>query len=125
MASATVRYWRGGWVVDVSTRQGGKRKRSIKAFGPGTRAKAAAEAYRDEIAPQAKAGRFWERQTATFADLWEKFAAHELIGPTPGPATVIDYKATARLYLLPRLGERLLAQIDAQAIMDLKAQLLT
>jgi integrase len=125
MASATVRYWRGGWVADVSTKIAGQRKRSIRAFGPGAKAKAAAEAYRDEIAPQAKAGKFWERQTAKFADLWEKFAAHELIGPTPGPATVVDYKATARIYLLPRLGERLLAQIDAQVVMDLKAQLLT
>jgi len=125
MASATVRYWRGGWVVDVSTTIDGRRKRSIKAFGAGSKAKAAAETYRDEIAPQAKAGKFWERQSATFADLWERFEAHELIGPTPGPATIADYKAVARLYLLPRLGEQLLTELDAQAIMDLKAALLT
>lgn len=46
--------------------------------------KAAAEAYRDEIAPAAKAGKFWERQTATFRHLWQGFESHELIGPTPG-----------------------------------------
>jgi hypothetical protein len=91
----------------------------------GSKAKAAAEAYRDEIALQAKAGRFWERQTATFSTLWEKFEAHELIGPMPGPATITDYKACARMYLLPGLGERLLADLDAQAVMDLKARLLT
>jgi hypothetical protein len=103
----------------------GKRKRTIKAFGPGSRAKAAAEAYCREVAPQAAAGKFWERQTATFGDLWGKFEAHELIGPTPGPATIVDYKTCARLHLLPRLGARLLAELDAQTIMDLKARLLT
>jgi len=124
MASATVRYWRGGWIVDVGRYVEGRRERAIKSFGPGPKAKAAAEAYRDEIAPAAKAGRFWERQVATFRDLWGKFEAHELIGPTPGPATIADYKAVARLYLLPQLGDRLLGELDAQVVMDLKARLL-
>lgn len=82
MASATVRDWCGAWVVDVSTRIDGKRQRAIKTFGPGTKAKAAAQAYAAEKAPQAKAGKFWECPTATFADLWEKFAVHELASPT-------------------------------------------
>jgi integrase len=125
MASATVRYWRGGWVVDVSTTIGGKRKRSIKSFGAGTKAKAAAEAYRDEIAPQAKGGKFWQRQTLTFADLWEKFAAHELASPDLRVSTVADYKALGRLYLLPLLGSRLLTEIDVEAVMDLKRALQT
>lgn len=125
MASATVRRWRDAWIVDVSTVVDGKRKRQIKSFGAGAKAKAAAEAYCREVAPEAKAGRFWERQTATFADLWDKFAAHELIGPTPGPATIVDYRGCARLYLLPHLGTRLLTEIDAQPVMSLKASLLT
>jgi integrase len=125
MASATVRYWRGGWVVDVSNTVDGKRRRTIKAFGAGSKAKAAAEVYREAIAPQAKAGKFWERQSATFRDLWGRFEAQELIGPTPGPATVADYRAVARLYLLPRLGERLLAELDAESVNALKAALLT
>ena len=33
MSSATVRFSRGAWVVDISTRTAGKRQRSIKAFG--------------------------------------------------------------------------------------------
>jgi hypothetical protein len=82
MASATVRYWRGGWVADVSTAENGKWRRSIKAFGAGSKARAAAEAYRDEIAPQATAGKFWERQTATFCDplLGTVFRYGKLIG---------------------------------------------
>ncbi len=123
MASATVRYSRGGWVVDVSTRTSGKRQRSIKGFGPGAKAKAAAEAYRDEIAPQAKAGKFWERQTATFADLWDKFAGHELAGPDRRPSTIADYQAMGRLYLIPQLGARLLGEIDAETILDMKTAL--
>ncbi len=125
MASATVRFSRGAWIVDVSTYVAGKRKREIRAFGAGREGKARAEAYRDEISTPSKSERFWERRTATFADLWAKFEAHELIGPTPGPATIADYKATARLYLLPRLGTSPLAEIDAQVIMAMKAELLT
>ena len=45
MASATVRFWRGAWIVDISTRIEGKRQRAIKTFGPGPLAKAAAQAY--------------------------------------------------------------------------------
>ena len=123
MASATVRFWRGAWVVDVSTRIAGKRQRTIKTFGPGAKAKAAAQAYAAEKAPQAKSGKFWERQTATFAELWEKFAAHELASPDLRPSTVVDYKALGRLYLVPHLGARLLAEIDAEAIMDMKGAL--
>ena len=123
--SVSVRYWRGAWVVDVSARVDGKRKRSITTFGPGAKAKAAAQAYAAEISQPRKLSRFWQQQTATFRELWESFAAHELIGPTPGPATVADYKAVARIYLLPNLGTRLLFEIDAQVIMDLKSKLLT
>lgn len=123
MASATVRYWRGGWVVDVSTRTDGKRQRSIKSFGPGAKAKAAAQAYCEGIAPQAKAGKFWERQSATFADLLEKFEARELSGPDRRPSTIADYKAMARLYLVPHLGARLLGEIEAETILDMKTAL--
>lgn len=84
MATVTVRYWRGAWVVDVWDKVNGRRKRLIKAFGPGTPGKAAAEAYRDEIAPQTKTPKFWERYNATFRDLWNKFEA-QLAGPVPGP----------------------------------------
>jgi len=123
MASTTVRYWRGAWVVDVSTRLGGKRQRTIKTFGAGAAAKAAAQAYASEIAPQTKSGKFWERQTATFADLWQKFAAHELASPDLRPSTVADYQALGRLYLVPHLGARLLGEIDAETIMDMKGAL--
>lgn len=127
MASATVRYWRAreAWVVDVSTTLAGKRKRTITSFGAGTKAKAAAEAYRDEIAPQAKAGKFWERRTTTFAGLWEKFAAHELASPELRHSTVADYKALGRLYLVPLLGPKLLGEIDVEAVMELKRTLQT
>src|SRR4051812_20885227 len=114
MASAAVRFSRGVWIVDVSDVVDGKRRRSIKTFGAGRLAKAAAEAYRDEVAPEAKAGRHFERLTATFADLWTKFDTTELIaGGNAGPATIADYRALARLYLLPNLGSRLLSEIDA------------
>jgi integrase len=123
MPSTTVRFWRGAWVVDVSTRIAGKRQRAIKTFGPGAKAKAAAQAYAAEKAPQAKSGKYWERQTATFAELWEKFSAHELASPDLRPSTVVDYKTLGRLYLVPHLGARLLGEIDAEAIMDMKARL--
>jgi hypothetical protein len=103
--SVNVRYWRGAWVVDISTKICGKRQRAIKTFGAGAKAKAAAQSYAEEIAPQAKAGKFWERQRATFTDLWEKFAAHELASPDLRPSTVADYKALGRLYLVPYLGD--------------------
>jgi integrase len=121
--SVNVRFSRGVWVVDLSTKIAGKRQRSIKTFGAGARAKAAAQAYAEEIAPQAKAGRFWERQTATFADLWDKFTAHELASPDLRPSTVADYKALGRLYLVPHLGDRLLSEIDTEVIMDMKSKL--
>jgi hypothetical protein len=123
MASATVRFWRGAWVVDVSTRIDGKRQRAIKTFGAGPAAKAAAQAYAADNAPQAKSGKYRERQTATFAELWEKFAAHELASPDLRPSTVVDQKALGRLYLVPHLGTRLLGEIDAEAIMDMKGKL--
>jgi integrase len=123
VASATVRFWRGAWVVDVSTRIAGKRQRAIKTFGPGAKAKAAAQAYAAEKAPEAKSGKYWERQTATFAELWEKFSGHELASPDLRPSTVADYKALGRLYLVPHLGARLLGEIDAEAIMDMKGAL--
>jgi hypothetical protein len=90
--SASVRFWRGGWIVDLSTEEGQrggprKRRRSIISFGAGAKAKAAAEAYRDEIAPKARVARFWERQSATFGLLWQKFDS-QLVGPVPGPATI-------------------------------------
>jgi hypothetical protein len=123
MASATVRFWRGAWVVDVSTRIAAKRQRTIRTFGAGAKAKAAAHAYAAEKAPQAKSGKFWERQTATFAELWEKFSAHELASPDLWPSTVGDYKALGRLYLGPHLGSRLLGEIDAETIMEMKGKL--
>jgi integrase len=123
--SVSVRYWRGAWVVDVSARVDGKRKRSITTFGAGAKARAAAQAYAREISQPKKLARFWEEQTLTFRNLWDRYVAHELIGLSPGPATVVDYKAMARIYLLPHFGDRLLFEIDAQAIMDLKAKLLT
>jgi hypothetical protein len=123
--SVSVRYSRGGWVVDVSTRQRGKRsKRWIKAFGPGSQAKPAAEAYRDEIAPQARAPKFLERQTATFRDLWKKFDA-QLVGPDPGPSTIADYRSMATHYLLPEFGDQRLREIDAEALIAFKTKLLT
>ena len=122
MASVNVRF-SAVWVVDLSTKIEGKRRRSIKVFGAGPKAKAAAQAHAEDIAPQAKAGKFWERQSATFADLWDKYAAHELQGPDLRPSTIADYKAIGRLYLLPYLGARLLREIDTEVIMDMKAQL--
>jgi integrase len=64
-----------------------------------------------------------EPQTATFAKLWEKFAAHELASPELRPSTVVDYKALGRLHLVPHLGTRLLGEIDAETIMDMKGTL--
>ena len=124
MPSATVRYWRGAWVVDVSTLVDGRRKRSIKTFGAGAKAKTAAEGYRDEIAPQAKSSKFWERERATFRDLWTKFDA-QLVGPEPGPATIADYRAVAKNYLLPELGDKRLKEIDSEELMAFKTKLLT
>jgi integrase len=123
MSSASVRFWRGAWVVDISNTVGGKRQRTIKTFGPGAKAKGAAQAYAGEIAPQAKGGKYWERQSATFADLWDKFAAHELAGSDRRPSTVADYKALGRLYLVPHLGARLLGDIDTEVIMTMKSAL--
>jgi hypothetical protein len=77
--------------------KGRRKKRWIKAFGSGTKAKAAAEAYRDEIAPQTRSASFHKRQTATFRNLWTAFEA-QLVGPVPGPATIADYKAIGRDY---------------------------
>lgn len=124
VSSATVRYWRGAWVVDVSTTVEGKRKRVIESFGPGARGKAAAEGRRDELAPLSKTDRFWKQRHATFADLWKKFEA-QLVGPVPGPATIQDYKAMARLYLIPLMGDQPLAQIDAEFLIGLKTRLLS
>jgi integrase len=124
MASANVRYWRGGWVVDVSKTIDGKRQRSIKSFGPGSKAKVAAEAYRDEIAPQAKAGKFFERQTITFKELWQRFET-TLASSGLRASTIADYKAIGRLYLEPLLGAKRLVDIDAETIMEMKAALLT
>jgi integrase len=122
--SVSVRYWRGAWVVDVSTKIGGKRKRAITTFGPGAKAKSAAETYRNEIDPEVKSGKFWERQSVTFRDLWRRFDS-QLVGPEPGPATIADYRSVAENYLLPELGERLLEEIDAESLVVLKTKLLT
>jgi integrase len=122
VSSATVRYWRGAWVVDVSTKVNGKRKRAIESFGAGPKGKAAAQARRDELAPLTKTDRFWAQRHATLADLWKEFEAQ--LGPVPGPATIVDYKAMARLYLLPLMGDRPLSQIDAQFLVQLKTRLL-
>jgi integrase len=125
VSSATVRYWRGAWIVDVSTPVDGKRKRMIESFGAGAKGKAAAEAEarRDELAPLSKTDRFWKQRHATFRDLWNRFAA-QLVGPVPGPATIVDYKAMARLYLLPLMGDGPLSQIDAESLIGLKTRLL-
>ena len=122
--SVSVRYSRGSWVVDVSTKEGGKRKRDITAFGAGAKAKAAAEAYRDDIALDVKSGKFWQRRAMNFRDLWTLFDA-QLVGPVPGPATIQDYRSVAANYLLPALGSTLVNDIDAQTIIDLRTQLLT
>src|SRR6266404_3267917 len=121
--SVNVRYSRGVWVCDISTRIAGKRQRSIKAFGAGSKAKAAAQAYAEEIAPQAKTGKYWERQEATFRDMWAQYEMHVLASPDLRPSTAADYRAIGRLYLLPHLGERLLNDIDKTAILDMKAAL--
>jgi hypothetical protein len=60
---------------------------AIKTFGAGSKAKSEAQAYAEEIAPQARSGKYWERRTATFADLWDKFATHELSSPALRPST--------------------------------------
>lgn len=103
----------------------GKRKRSIKTFGTGSKAKAAAEAYRDEIAPETKSGKFWERQTMTFAELWKRFEATKLATPERRASAIADYKAMGKLYLVPHFGTDLLVSIDVEAIEDFKAKLLT
>jgi integrase len=121
--SINVRFSRGVWVVDLSTKLDGKRQRSIKAFGAGAKAKAAAQAYAEEIAPQAKAGKYWERQEATFCDMWAQYEKHVLASPDLRPSTAADYRAIGRLYLLPHLGDRLLNDIDKDAILDMKAAL--
>lgn len=102
MATAKVRRSRKSWVVDVSEYVDGERERVIKAFGRGSKGKEAAEAYLQEIAPDLKSGKYWERQTATFKTLWKKFEKHELVGSTRAPSTIADYKAMGRLHLLPR-----------------------
>ena len=61
----------------------------------------------------------------TFEDLWEKFAADELTNPDLRPSTVADYKAIGRLYLLPHMGDKRLADIDAETVMALKPALQT
>jgi integrase len=43
--------------------------------------------------------------------------------PDLRPSTVVDYKALGRLYLVPHLGARLLAEIDVEAIMTMKGAL--
>jgi integrase len=111
-------------VVDVSKTVDGKRQRRIQSFGAGSQAKAAAEAYRDEIAPQAKAGKFFERQTITFKELWKRYEA-TLASSGLRASTISDYKAIGRLYLDPLLGDKRLADIDASTIMEMKTALLT
>jgi hypothetical protein len=46
-----------------------------------------------------------------------------LASPDLRPSTVVDYKTLGRLYLVPHLGPRLLGEIDAEAIMDMKGKL--
>jgi len=121
--SVNIRFSRKAWVVDISEYVDGKRQRTIKRFGAGAKAKAAAEAYAAEVAPQAKAGKFWERQEATFRDMWALYEAHVLASPDLRPSTIADYRAIGRLYLLPQLGDRLLNEIDKTAVLDMKATL--
>jgi integrase len=121
--SVKVRYSRKAWIVDISEYVNGKRQRTIKRFGAGSKAKSAAEAYAEEIAPQAKAGKFWERQEATFRDMWAQYERHVLASPDLRPSTAADYRAIGRLYLLPHLGDCLLNDIDKKAILDMKASL--
>lgn len=123
MASATVRNSRGVWIADISTTVGGKRKRTIKTFGAGPKAKRAAESYCAEIAPQVAANKYLARQSMSFSDLWEKFKVQELSTPERRESTVTDYLALARLYLLPRLGSCLLADVDVELIMQMKSAL--
>lgn len=128
MASVTVRNIKNrGWVVDISTWEDGARKRSIKTFGRGARAREAAERYRDERAGEIKTGKFWERRTTTFRMLWEKFEAQELVPGALRPATIADYQASARLYLLPHFGDLSINELerDIECVKAFKAKLLT
>jgi integrase len=111
-----------GWSTSPPGKEG-RRKRDITAFGAGSKAKAAAEAYRDEISTDVKSGRFWQRQVMTFTDLWALFDA-QLVGPVPGPATIADYRSVANNYLLPELGSKLVKDIDAQTLIELRTKLL-
>jgi hypothetical protein len=77
------------------------------------RQKAAAEAYRDEIAREVKFGKFRQLQVTTFKELWTLFDA-QLVGPVPGPATIADYRSVAVNYLLPELGSKRCGQAVAQ-----------
>jgi integrase len=61
----------------------------------------------------------------TFGDLWTKFEAHELALPERRPSTIADYKAMGKLYLVPHLGRKLLAEIDVETVEHMKAALLT
>ncbi len=126
MASVSVRYVKDrGWIVDLSEKVTGKRNRLIKTFGFGAKAKKAAEQHADKQRREVDTGKFWQRRNATFEDLWGKFEAHELIEGMIAPATIADYKASARLYLLPYFGHRELNEIDVECVMTFKAKLLS
>jgi hypothetical protein len=59
----------------------------------------------------------------TFRQLREKFDAHMLAGTDLRPSTIVNYRAIGRLYLLPHFGDRLLSEIDTEAVLDFKTKL--
>src|SRR5690606_23815761 len=124
MSSIKVRYSRKSWIVDVSRTAAGKRERRIKAFGRGPGAKQAAEEYAVEIAPEVRAGKFWE-QGLTVRHLWASYAKAELLVPLLSAGTIADYQSMAENYLLPRWGATLVQDIDAEAVKALRADLLS
>ena len=124
MSSVTVRFWseRDTWVCDISEKIAGKRKRTVRAFGKGPQGKAAAEAFAEDARRKVGAGTFQIAQTMTFDDLWYDFCRFHL--PTIKPSTAADYVALGKNYLVPFLGERLLAELRVRVIEEFKEWLL-
>ena len=118
MSSVTVRFWseRDTWVCDVSEKVAGR------AFGKGPQGRAAAEAFAEDARRKVGAGTFQIAQTMTFADLWYDFCRFHL--PTIKPSTAADYVALGKNYLVPFLGERLLAELRVRVIEEFKEWLL-
>jgi len=112
--SVSVRRRRGAWIVDVSTYSGGKRHRTLKTFGAGPQAKAAAEAYAAEQSRHLRAGTFHDRHALTFADLWADYLRFHL--PEVRESTAEDYRALGENYLLPHFGTKRLADLRVRDV---------